>query len=271
MLRYRPTHRTPRVTRGRVIALTVGAAGLSVLLVAGLVLSAIHVVHRPWSRPETTSSARNSRVSAEVERARDELAARAMPDTGTGHEFGWPQLSTRDPGPAIQLPPARGVDGLGVALGFPQTPQGALAQLAAIEAAALESRSLPGVRAVIRAWGAPGGPTTRSWSGITAMTSLLGSARLPATGSPHLSITVTPAMGLVKGRIGDDFVVACVDLSVDITYGATTTTVSADCQRMLWQGDRWLIGPGAEPAPVPQVWPGTDAAINSGFRDLVLN
>ena len=122
---------------------------------------------------------------------------------------------------------------------------------------------------MITAWADPGGPSARSWSGVAAMASLLGSAGLPGSGSPDLRIGVRAAMGLIKGRIGDDFVVPCVDLGIDIAYaGATTTTVSVDCQRMLWQDGRWVIGPGPEPAPAPQAWPDTDAAINAGFRDL---
>jgi hypothetical protein len=102
------------------------------------------------------------------------------------------------------------------------------------------------------------------------MTSLLESAGLSSAGSPDLAVRATPAMGLIKGRVGDDFVVACVDFSIDITFGGTTPTASADCQRMLWQDGRWLIGPGAEPAPVSPVWPGTDAALETGFRNLIL-
>jgi hypothetical protein len=274
MLQYRPAPQIPppSTSRRRVIALMVGAGGLAVLLLAGLVLSLYHLVHQPTSTstptPSSPVTSGPSGGSAAVARARDELAARAMPETGTGHEYGWPDLSTRDPGPPIVLPRPRGVDEFGVAHGFPRTPEGALAQLAAIDTAALQSGSLPGVRAVIAAWAAAGGPTARTWSGVRAMRSLLDSAGLSGAGSPNLTVTLTPAMGLIKGRVGDDFVVACVDFSVDITYGGTTTTAMVDCQRMLWQGGRWVIGPGAEPAPASQVWPGTDAALDAGFRDL---
>jgi hypothetical protein len=75
-------------------------------------------------------------------------------------------------------------------------------------------------------------------------------------------------MGLIKGRVGPDFVVACIAFTVDVTYGGTSQRPAADCQRMLWTGDRWLIGPGPEPADPPSVWPGTDAAIDAGYRDL---
>ena len=38
--------------------------------------------------------------------------------------------------------------------------------------------------------------------------------------------------------------------------------------RMVWAGERWMIGPGAEPADPPSVWPSTDLARQVGYRDL---
>jgi hypothetical protein len=29
-----------------------------------------------------------------------------------------------------------------------------------------------------------------------------------------------------------------------------------------------MVGPGAEPAPGPSIWPGTDAAIDAGWKTL---
>jgi hypothetical protein len=217
---------------------------------------------------ESSSPARLEPVSPSVARARDELAARPMPDTGTGHAYGAPELSTRDPGTPILLPPGHGVDDLGVATGFPRTPEGALAQLAAIDTTALQSASLSGVRAVIRQWAAPGGPTTENWSAVRAMAGLLERAGVSGAGSPDLRVEVSPAMGLIKGMIGSDYGVFCIDFTVDITLGGTTRTAAVDCQRMVWAGDRWIIGPGPEPAPAPSVWPDTDAAISAGYRDL---
>jgi hypothetical protein len=48
----------------------------------------------------------------------------------------------------------------------------------------------------------------------------------------------------------------------------TSRTAIADCQRMTWTGERWVIGAGTEPAPAPSIWPGTEAAIAAGYRDL---
>ena len=46
--------------------------------------------------------------------------------------------------------------------------------------------------------------------------------------------------------------------------------VAADCWRMLWDGRRWLIGPGVVPfQPGSQPWPGTDAVYGAGYRGLV--
>jgi len=271
MLQYRSSRRWPTpIPRARVLALILGAGGLVVVLLAALVLSAYHLVHPLTSSfPLPPGVNRNRGVSAAVARARDDLAARAMPDTATGHEYGQPELSTRDPGARLHLPPARGVDSLGVATGFPQTPLGALSELIAIDTAVLQSASLPMTRAVITAWAAPGGPSAQSWSGVKAMAAFLESAGVSGAGSPRLRVAATAAMGLIKGQVGDDFVVPCVDFSIDVTRdGATDTGVSVDCQRMLWLDGRWVIGPGAEPAPATQVWPDTDPAIATGFRDL---
>jgi len=48
----------------------------------------------------------------------------------------------------------------------------------------------------------------------------------------------------------------------------TARVALADCQRMVWQGNRWVIGPGREPAPPPSIWPGTDVAIDAGYKEL---
>jgi hypothetical protein len=176
-------------------------------------------------------------------------------------------LSTRDPG-SIMLPPSTTTGPVGVLAGFEHTPAGALAQLAAIDKAALDSASLGGARAVIDGWAAPGGPTAATWSGVKAMADFLTAAGLSAGKAPNLALTATPIMGLVKAADGPGWVVACVDFEVDATLARTARVALADCQRMLWQGNRWVIGPGAEPAPPPSIWPGTDAAIDAGYKEL---
>jgi hypothetical protein len=217
MLQHRLTGSWRSALPGRwVLAVSAGLVGLLLVLANGLSLplSLIGAVDQPpggGTRHSDSGSARPEPrvpvVSVAVARARDELASRPMPETGSGHEFGYPELSTRDPGPIINLPVAAGFDELGVGTGFPPTLPGALAQLAAVDVVALQSGSLPTGRAIIRNWAVPGGPTTENWSLLRAMASLLESAGSTGAGSARLAVTVRPAMGLVKGTVGADFAV----------------------------------------------------------------
>jgi len=176
-------------------------------------------------------------------------------------------LSVRDPG-SIDLPASTGPGPIGIASGFPQTPQGALAQLIAIDTDVLNTATLDHAREVIGGWAAPGGPSGQSWSAVKALASFHSAAGLSGGASPGLSMRATPMMGLVKAADGPDWAVVCVDFEVDATLARTARIAAADCQRMAWDGDRWLVGPGAEPAPAPSIWPGTAAAIDAGYRNL---
>lgn len=272
------------------LALLVGAGVVVALLGLGLVLFAVHIAH---PARHTTAASRSARGGAATtrgapngstapvgahsassaggesseQRARDALAARVMPSVDVSASEPAP-VSTADPGAPIVLPAARETGPAGVATGFPHTAAGALAQLAAIDQTALQSGSLSGVRAVIAGWAAPGGPTTMSWSGVAAMAQFLDAAGLSGGGSPQLAMVVTPLMGEIKGSVGPDFVVPCADFEVDVTVSQTARGAVADCERMVWRGGRWMIGPGHEPADPPSVWPDTDTAIGVGYRDL---
>ncbi|PZS24196.1 MAG: hypothetical protein DLM61_22805 [Pseudonocardiales bacterium] len=190
-----------------------------------------------------------------------------MPTVDDGASHPGP-VSTNDPGTPITLPAATSSGPAKVPAGFPHTPQGAMAQLAAIDQTALQSGTLAGAREVIQGWAMPGGPTTSSWSGVQAMAEFFDAAGLSGGGSNQLAIVATPLMGQVKGSVGPDFVVPCIDIEVDVTLQQTSRGAAADCQRMVWNGTRWMVGPGGEPAPVPSVWPDTDTAISVGYRDL---
>ncbi|WP_369794000.1 hypothetical protein [Blastococcus sp. URHD0036] len=232
-------------------------------LIAGLVLAVLSALaEEPDARDAAPTAERTTGSLTE----RDALAAAPMPTAEPDQALPGP-LSSRA-AEVIALPRPTGVGPAAVAFGFPRTSEGALAQLAAIDVGAMQSGSVEGVRDVITAWGAVGGPTRENWSGVTGMASLLSGARLSAAGSPQLAIVVRPVMGLIKGTVGPDFAVVCVDLEFTVTLERTARMAVADCQRMVWVEDRWLIGPGPEPAPAPSIWPGTDAAIDAGWRDL---
>jgi hypothetical protein len=262
-------------SRRKMRALLVMAALAVALLVIGLVVAVLHALNPTGQRAGAGSTTEGVGQAREAEptgtateaEARDALAAEPMPAVPESASRPAP-VSNRDPGPPIVLPRATVTGPAGVPTGFPRTPAGAMAQLAAIDQTALQSGSLSGARAVIAAWALPGGPTTTNWSGVEAMRTLLTATGLSGGGSPQLAVVLTPLMGLIKGSVGPDFVVPCVDFELDVTLQQTARGATADCQRMVWHLDRWMIGPGDEPALPPSVWPGTDLAISVGYRDL---
>ena len=145
-----------------------------------------------------------------------------------------------------------------------------MAQLIEIDRRALESASVLTAQRVIDAWAEPGGPSSQTWTGVQAVMRLLSAAGLPADGRGDLQRSLRPAMGLIKGSVGADFVVPCVDFVATITAtGARVQRVAvADCQRMHWTGDRWRVAAGSEPAPAPSIWPGTQTSYDAGYRWL---
>ena len=265
----------PQWPRQKMLALLALAALIVVVLLAGLVLATVHALSptppdtATGAAADVTSSASTdaSTGSASTADPRDLLAAEPMPTVPESASRPGP-VSTTDPGPPIVLPSATEVGPAGVPTGFPHTPEGAMAQLAAIDQTALQSGSMSGVREVIVAWAMPGGPTTTSWSGVRAMSALLGATSSSGDGSHQLVVVLTPLMGMIKGSVGPDFVVPCVDFELAVTLQQTARGAVADCQRMVWHSGRWMIGPGEEPATPPSVWPYTDIAIGVGYRDL---
>jgi hypothetical protein len=279
MLSHRRPARGPAWGRNKLVALLAGAAAAVLLIVVGLGLavyytvtgSAPHSTTAPPSSRDTGSGTAASSPAASTagggDRGRqDALAAAPMTTVDLAASRPGP-VSARSPG-SITMPKATASGPAGVPTGFPRTREGAMAQLAAIDQTAFQSGSLDGVRAVIASWAAPGGPTPGSWSAVKAMAELLDAAGLSGGGIPQLALVVTPLMGLMKGSVGPDFVIPCVDFEFDATITQTVRVADADCQRMQWTDGRWLIGAGPEPAVPPSVWPDTDTAINVGYQDL---
>ena len=247
-------------SRRRLVAALSGGTLTLALLLAGLGV-ALHgmLTSTDPSAPTTTSR-------SEAPDPREQLADSGFPAVEESAARPGPLSTT--PFETLVIPSPTRAGPADVATGFPQTAAGALAQLIAIDQAALQSGSVIGAQEVVRAWAAPGGPTPATWSGVLAVADLLQAAGLPAEGSPTLVISASPEMGLVKGSVGPAYVVACVDFVVTATLSQTARVAAADCQRMEWRGDRWMIGEGPEPAQAPSVWPGTDAAHAVGYQEL---
>ena len=155
------------------------------------------------------------------------------------------------PGPNEGLIPA----------GYPRTPHGAVAQMAAIAALALKDLNPSNPRAAYE-WAALGAvpfcAVDPTGGRIGHPHGCRGFARVHAA---HLLVTLTHAQ--TKGALDDgDFVVACVLGEFDANYRSTVRAGVGDCQRIVWQGGRWWIGPRAQPAYAPSTWPG------AGLRPL---
>ena len=220
-------------------------------VVTGIVWSVIELVQGDHG----SSRAENAEGAAAEQAWGDSAVDAAQPGT----------LSRGSTG-VIHIPQPRSLGEAQVATGFPRSMEGALAQLIAIDRRAIESGSVVTAQDVITAWAAPGGPTSESWSGVAAVQSLLESAGLPANGSTELAIQVEPAMGLVQ----DETPTVCVDfiLSVAVRGGEPARIAVADCQRMTWTGDRWVIAAGDEATPTPSLWPGSQASYDAGYQWL---
>jgi hypothetical protein len=245
---------------------------LQVLLAVAVVVVLALVGGGAWSvvsmlRTDPASST-DAAATSGGRSTQDQLADKSL--TPASIEQARPgSLSTGTTGTVLIAAPTR-IGAANVPSGFAHTPQGAMAQLIAIDQTAIAPASVKNAQLVIDNWAAPGGPTSATWSGVQAVAALLSAAGLPAIGSGGMSVTVEPAMGFIKGTDGDDFVIPCVDFVITASAdGANPQRIAAaDCQRMVWTYDRWAIGPGAEPAPAPSLWPGTKESFDAGYQWL---
>lgn len=267
-------HSISRTTRTARVWLTLGIiAALALALLAGLAYSVASTLSRDATEPDTApadrpSTPRVGEVATSESTAigpRDELAAEPMLQLAPSAARPQP-LVTDTAGPPIALPAATDTSGL-VATGFPHTTEGALAQLAAIDALALRDLDPAQLRRV-HAWAAePGAVPLQGWTPFVAATAALGAAGAPK-GTADLTSTFTPVAGQIKGSVGRDFVVACVLGEWQVTYRETSSAGAADCQRMAWVEGRWRIGAGDQPAYAPSAWPGSADAVRAGWRAL---
>jgi len=247
-------------TPAKLWALLVAAIITVLALVAGGVWSLVSVFNDGGS--DHTSPA--SPAVADGGTPEDQLAAQALPTAPDS--AAQPAPATTEVGRSIVVPLSTRQGAAYVPSGFPHSAEGAMAQMIAIDTAALEGGSVPRAQQVIAAWAAPGGPTPASWSGVSAVAQLV-------SGQTDIEVRVSAPMGVIKGTVGDDYVVPCVDFVLTTTVNGpggprTIRTAAADCQRMTWEGHRWVVAAGAEPAVPPSIWPGTQAALDAGYAWL---
>ena len=259
-------------SRGRAVSALAGLGALAGALVVGLVLWLIGLLgphtthhaadtHRPQPAPTVTAGSPDTA-------AQNALAARPMPHVPDAAANPQP-LAGRDTNPPMTVPtPTQRRDRSHlVATGFPHIPAGAVAQLAAIDEAALDGADPTHARAVYRWAGQPGAVALRDWNMYQGVSSLY--ALHSSLGQASYTSTFQVAEGIDKGSVGPDFTVACVLGIWSVTANDSTTQLAgADCQRMVWTPAGWRIGPGAQPAESPGTWPGSADAVRVGWRAL---
>ncbi len=251
-------------SRPRLLAMLGSLALVVVLILVGGGLAVWHAVVSDGRSPgavtgQPTSGPTDPRLD------RDGLAEAAMASVDPQAAF-HPNPATT-PGVSIVVPQPSALDGpAGVPTGFPHTHEGAVGQWAAITQTVLESMSLPRTREIHDAWVRPGGPAFGRWTLTRNVISFLTAARQGGQEKDLTTIVAaTPAAGLVKGSDGPDWAVVCVLLDVQAWIKTESRMGYGLCSRMEWTDGRWRVADGAEPAPAPSVWPGSNAAVAAGW------
>lgn len=264
-----PDPGTAEWSRSRLLGILSAAGVVAALLLVGiayaiyLALSGIGEDPNASGQVATGETDRSSVAQGAVHR--DEIAAEPMLSVAETAAFP-AELATQE-APAIRIPAGSGAPGPGfVMTGFPQTPEGAIAQLAQIDTAVLQSMSLQTAHEVYTTWALPGGVSTDEWWITTSVRGFLSATDMGEVKDPNASVTLTPAAALVKGTDGPDWAVVCVLMKVTAFYKQEGQIAFAHCERMQWVGGRWMVAPGAPPAPAPATWPGTQLAHEAGWR-----
>ncbi|MBO1756473.1 hypothetical protein [Allobranchiibius sp. CTAmp26] len=257
--------------RRRLLGVLAAAATAAIAVVLGLVLAVYFAVDGVTSAGPTgtpaaaphgtghalpTGFAHRDAIAAAPMRTVDATAAQPAP----------PAARTA---PTIDIPAGASPGPAGVTAGFPLTPVGAIGQLAAIEQVVLQDMSTQEAAVVHDAWALPGAPDVAQWALMRDVQSFLGGAQMGSTLDPTSTVMVTPEGAQVKGTDGSDWVLACVLITVRATITRDASMAYGHCERMQWHGGRWMIAPGAAPAPAPSTWPGSDASRTAGWRTWV--
>lgn len=257
-----PVRPEPRPWSRDRLLLTVALIGVAAsVLLAGALLVVRQATRTSATPTLGTAVPIRSTPDATVD-VRDRIADEPMPSLD-------PSAATRPdpalrPAPALGVPAPSGLGPSGIAT-FSRTPEGAVAQLAAIDIAVLEAMSLPFTGEVHAGWVLPGGPTLEEWDLTRNVAGFLRGARQGSAKDDTTVVTVAPVGAMVKGVDGPDWVAACVLLDVQASIRDDYRMGWGHCHRMQWTDGRWQIAPGAQPATAPSAWPGSNAAVAAGW------
>jgi hypothetical protein len=261
--------------RRRLLGILVTAVAVAALLSGGLVYALVLAVGGVGPQASPVDGAATGIDDAAV---RDQQAPRgaahrdriaAAPMLAVPDDAMFPGEVAGSAPEGIEIPGGQSPGPAEVLTGFPQTPAGALGQLAQIDLAVLQAMSLPTAQEVYRAWALPGGIGPDRWRVTQSVQAFLSATSMGEVLDPGVAVEIEPAAGLVKGTDGPDWLVACVLLRVTASYRQEGQVAFAHCERMQWVGGRWMIAPGLPPTPAPASWPGTALANQAGWRPWI--
>jgi len=231
----------------------------------------------------------------------NESPSPAPPDTSTG-SGGWdltaeaalatrPMLALPEQASAPQpLAPRPATAGLtlpaptgeiaGIPAGFPNTPEGAIAALAAMTTQGLRGADPQTYIHAYQALSAPGAPPADQARLTRLLSDIRSSAGIPPRGAvAGLTMGWHAVQAQIKGTTDDGrFAVVCVlgEFSADY-QGRLAAYGVGDCQAMRWittdpatgANGQWLISPGPAAASAPDAWPGSQDSVNAGYQELL--
>lgn len=255
-------------SRRQLLAMVAAAAVAALVAVIGLGYAVHAAATSTTSAPTAGATAGTALAAAEQlptgTARRDAIAAAPMLAVSRADSrSGQPATGVVE---AIGVPAATMLGAADVPTGFPHSNEGAVAQLAAITSTVLQGMSMDVARAVHQQWTAPGAVAFENWELTANVQAFLASAAGAYTDEAWTSVVATPVAAQVKGTDGPDWVLACVLLDVQVSVVTEARAAYGHCERMQWDTDRWVIGPGQAPAQAPSTWPGTDLAITAGWR-----
>ena len=250
-------------SRGQLLAMLSGVALVAVALLVGFVL-AIHSAVTGASVADTTEATTVAPLPADQSQRRDTLAAAPM--LKVSQQDATQGIPAATPGPGIEVPTPATIGPAKVTSGFPHTPEGAVAQLAAIEVAVLSEMSIARTAEIHQAWTADGAVPVEQWRMTRHVQAFLGAANMGQVKDPNARVMISPVAAQVKATDGPNWVIACVLTDVRAVIKTEARMAHGYCERMAWDGTRWLVAPGEPPAEAPSTWPGTELAFQAGWR-----
>ncbi|ANY10869.1 hypothetical protein [Pseudonocardia sp. HH130630-07] len=181
-------------------------------------------------------------------------------------------LSTRTAGPPIVLPQPQQFVATLVPIGFPDTAEGAVAQLVELMKAGLSGGDPQVWAQIYNSLAEPGAQPANRTTTSNDLADLRRGAHLRPTGasSSGLRMSWAPTSAMVKGSTADGtYVVACaLGEFVADNNGRVVSFGWGDCLPMRRVGDQWRVASGPTAAIAPSAWPGSDEAVAAGWRDI---